>query len=310
MLPQLSNGQLIDLNGRWKFALGDQGNWSSKDFDDSGWESIRVPSPWENQGFHGYDGFAWYRIKFDGSSLPKGVNLFLNMGYVDDADEVYLNGQLIGFSGSMPPNYQSAYNTERKYIIPQNLINYTGENTIAVRVFDATLGGGIMDGKIGIYRVSAGSPILLDLRGIWDFSISESGAKPADNAHWDKINVPSFWEKEGFRRYDGYAWYRKYFDFTPDLENEQLLLILGKIDDFDEVYVNGKLVGRTRDNRHFPHSKSYSEYRIYYLPSTILNKNEPNLIEVQVEDIGLDGGIYEGPIGITTKDRLYRLINK
>lgn len=310
MLPRHTNGQLIDLNGRWKFALGDQQNWSKKNFDDSSWELIRVPSQWEDDGFHNYDGFAWYRTSFDGSNLPKNVQFFLNMGFIDDADEVYLNGQLIGFSGTMPPNFKTAYNSERKYVIPQNIINYSGQNTVAVRVFDAVLGGGIVDGRLGVYRVASGSPMLLDLQGVWDFSISFTGAKPSDSDSWDKIIVPMFWEKQGYRKYDGFAWYRKKFDFTPGMEGQELVLILGKIDDFDEVYVNGKLVGRTRDDKKFPHSESYSKYRIYLLPEVLLKKSEPNLIEIQVEDIRLDGGIYEGPIGITTRDRLYQLIKK
>lgn len=309
ILVGTSSGQLVDLNGLWKFALGDQQSWSKPNYDDSNWELIRVPTEWENDGFHDYDGFAWYRTRFDGAKIPRGVQCYLNMGYIDDADEVYLNGQLIGFSGTMPPNFKTAYNSERKYVIPQNFINYTGENVIAVRVFDAVLSGGIVDGHLGVYRIESGSPMLLDLRGVWDFSISRNGAKPNEDG-WDKILVPTFWEKQGYRKYDGFAWYRKEFDYTSDMEGQELVLVLGKIDDFDEVYVNGRLVGRTRDDRKFPHSESYSKYRIYYLPEAILKKNAPNLIEVQVEDIGLDGGIYEGPIGITSKDRLYQLIKK
>jgi len=116
--------------------------------------------------------------------------------------------------------------------------------------------------------------------------------------------------KQGYRKYDGFAWYRKKFDFTSEMEGQELVLILGKIDDFDEVYVNGRLIGKTRDDKKFSHSDSYSKYRIYYLPEAVLKKDAPNIIEVQVEDIGLDGGIYEGPIGITSKDRLYQLIKK
>ena len=158
MLPQLSNGQLIDLNGRWKFAIGDQNAWSKKDFDDSNWETIRVPSQWEERGFHGYDGFAWYRTSFDGQYLKNSEKLFINLGYIDDTDEVYLNGDLIGFSGSMPPNFKTAYNSERIYVIPKYLINYNGPNTLAVRVFDVTHGGGIVDGDVGIYELVSGSP--------------------------------------------------------------------------------------------------------------------------------------------------------
>ena len=309
MLPQLVSAQLIDLNGRWRFTIGDQRSWSAKDFDDSGWEWIKVPAAWENKGYHGYDGFAWYRTYFDGRVLKKGEKLFLNLGYIDDADEVYLNGELIGFSGSMPPNYKTAYNAERNYVIPNALIDYNGFNTLAVRVFDATHSGGITDGRLGIYKVDTRSPILIDLQGVWDFKVSELCGKPLHSEMWDKILVPGTWEKQGFWKYDGYAWYRREFEIDAATIEEDLVLVLGKIDDFDEVYINGKLAGRTNDHRPFGASQSYAKLRAYYLPGVLL-KPGANTIEILVEDIGRDGGIYEGPLGITTRDLFNRHFKK
>ncbi|MFM7486923.1 MAG: hypothetical protein ACKO13_08375, partial [Cytophagales bacterium] len=103
--------QAIDLEGNWKFHIGDKSAWSDPLFDDDSWETIQVPSPWEDEGFNGYDGFAWYRKKFDGSKLSKENTYYLNMGYIDDCDEVFINGQLIGVSGTMPPKFKTAYQT-------------------------------------------------------------------------------------------------------------------------------------------------------------------------------------------------------
>lgn len=310
MFSQLSNGQLIDLNGYWKFAIGDQRNWSNKNFDDSKWDEIRVPRPWEDQGYHGFDGFAWYRNKFDGTKLDKDQSFYLNLGYIDDVDEVYINGELIGFSGSMPPQFKTAFNSERKYVIPKYLIDYNGSNTIAVRVYDVTQAGGIVDGDVGIYSVSSVTPMYLDLRGVWDFAISRNGSKPSADTEWDRILVPSHWEAQGYRRYDGYAWYKKTFTLTKEMYEDELVLILGKIDDFDEVYINGKLAGQTRDNRRVGSSTSYSKYRVYYIPKVLLKSTGQNLIEVLVEDIGIDGGIYSGPVGITTKKSFDKMSNQ
>lgn len=309
MLPRITNGQLIDLNGRWKFAIGDQANWADPNYDDSDWEYIFAPAPWEEEGFNGYDGFAWYRKTFDGNKLNENDKLYLNVGYIDDADEVYFNGELIGFSGSMPPAYKTAYNSQRSYIIPKHVINYQGKNTIAIRVFDAIQSGGIIDGDLGIYRLQSGSPILLDLQGIWEFRRSKKGNRPDDDDYWDRIIVPGFWEKQGYWKYNGYAWYRRTFFLSQNLYDKDLVLMLGKIDDFDEVYINGKLAGRTNDNRRFGDSNSYQKFRAYYIPKVLLKPNQDNLIEILVEDIGIDGGIYEGPIGITTKtlfDRYFK----
>src|SRR5262245_27261333 len=56
--------RIVSLAGAWKFEIGDNPRYRERDFDDSKWEKIRVPGAWENQGFPGYDGFAWYRRSF------------------------------------------------------------------------------------------------------------------------------------------------------------------------------------------------------------------------------------------------------
>ncbi len=83
---------LVNLRGKWQFSIGINDEWTSTKFNDSNWESIRVPSPWEDEGFNGYNGYAFYRKAINISSNYKGRMLYLNMGYIDDVDEVYLNG--------------------------------------------------------------------------------------------------------------------------------------------------------------------------------------------------------------------------
>src|SRR5690349_5553085 len=110
--------RLISLQGKWKFSIGDKSSWSNPAADDSGWEEIYVPSKWEDEGFNGYNGYAWYRTSFDASQLGQmvqGVNLFL--GYIDDVDEVFVNGKRVGGSGSFPPRYHTSYDAFRNYYI-------------------------------------------------------------------------------------------------------------------------------------------------------------------------------------------------
>lgn len=54
-------GKIKDLQGQWKFTVGDDKQWAAADFDDSQWDRIYVPSSWESQGYKGYNGYAWYR---------------------------------------------------------------------------------------------------------------------------------------------------------------------------------------------------------------------------------------------------------
>lgn len=298
--------QVINLRGTWKFHVGDDHSFASPDTNDAGWESIRVPGSWEDQGFNGYDGFAWYRIKFDGRKLNKSSGYYVNLGYVDDADEAYLNGKFIGFSGQLPPKFKTAYNNERTYLLPAQLINFEGTNTLAVRVFDAMHQGGIVDGEIGIYRLPDNDQVNINLQGIWSLGFCARGQSSKQVSEWVKIMVPGPWEYQGYKTYDGFAWYRKTFTVPAGFTREPLVLLLGKIDDFDRAYLNGTLIGSTNDRRPYGESQSYQVERVYDIPPQLLKRNATNILEIYVEDMGNFGGIWEGVIGITTKSNYKR----
>ncbi|MCG8581147.1 MAG: hypothetical protein MI866_14600, partial [Bacteroidales bacterium] len=110
------------LNGQWYFSIGDNTDWARYHFNHFNWEQIPVPSMWEHQGFNGYDGFAWYRKEVKIGNDAEKLSLWLDLGYIDDADEVYLNGELIGKSGHFPPHFKTAYNGRRLYKLPSNQI--------------------------------------------------------------------------------------------------------------------------------------------------------------------------------------------
>ncbi len=297
------------LEGKWKFNIGDNIQWVSPHYDDTNWDEIQVPGPWENQGFHGYDGYAWYRKNFKVSSYHKGTSLYLSLGYIDDVDEVYVNGHIIGFTGSFPPNFNTSYRSYRMYYIPEEYLNFEGKNLIAVRVYDGQIEGGIIDGKIGLFINHKDFTFDISLRGIWKFHISDNmkwRAKDFDDADWDNILVPSKWEYQGYFGYDGWGWYRKTFFLTPNLKGEDYYLILGKIDDYDQVFVNGKLIGNTGitiDGKLSMDDISWLKYRIYFLPQDILSFNQYNTLAVRIFDKIGDGGIYMEPVGILKQSR-------
>lgn len=303
----LAQDRLINLEGRWKFSIGDKLEWADPFYDDSSWETIYAPEIWENQGFHGYDGFAWYRKSFDIDKLPKDKSLYLHIGYIDDADEVYLNGKRIGFSGHMPPKFKTAYKAERQYTFPYQYLNENGPNVIAVRVYDATREGGITSGELGVYASSYSSSLIVDLQGIWSFRRDGKGYMRND---WEQIMVPIPWEPQGYDDYDGWATYKKTFTLPAGTSAENLVLVLGKIDDFDRTYLNGKLIGITRDDQQLGRSGSYNEQRAYAIPPGLIKLNEENTIIIEVEDIGMTGGIWKGPVGVTTKTKYYRYLKE
>jgi len=119
--------------------------------------------------------------------------------------------------------------------------------------------------------------------------------------------VPGYWENQGFKKYDGYAWYRKTFKVRNNLKGKKLVLMMGKIDDLDEVYVNGQFVGSTgtmHDNPKYNSidNKEYDQFRGYYLPAGLIKFDEDNVIAVRVYDGWRYGGIYQGPIGLISQE--------
>jgi sialate O-acetylesterase len=302
---------LHSLKGSWSFSIGTSKEWSSPNFDDKDWESIKVPSPWENQGFNGYNGYAFYRKNATISSAHKGRMLYLYMGFIDDVDEVYLNGVKIGSTGSFPPNYVTAYNAERIYFIPEQYIRFDETNVIAVKVYDTEQAGGIVGGEIGIYGGKTALKFDVDLQNKWKFKTGDDFKRKDpvyDDSQWDEVMVPAKWEDQGYRDYDGYGWYRKTFVYQGSTVDDRLVIVLGKIDDLDQVYINGTLVGATgnlnqRTERRIGTSNEYKAFRGYYLPEGMLKKGQKVTIAIRVYDSGGEGGIYEGPVGIITQTK-------
>jgi hypothetical protein len=155
----------IPLPVQWKFSPGDSMARKDPGFDDAQWKEIAIPSRWEDAGYTGLDGFAWYRVKF---SVPAGWKhgpMKLYLGRIDDCDETYLNGTLVGKSGTLPPGYVTDWTSFRIYTIPEALMNWEGENTIAVRAYD---GGG----PGGFYSIRQ-----LTLPSIWNLGVEKEFEK-------------------------------------------------------------------------------------------------------------------------------------
>lgn len=302
---------VLDLKGRWLFSIGDNKKWSEPNYNDKAWERIAVPSKWEDEGFYGYNGYAWYRKSFDGTTLRnQNEHYNLMLGYIDDVDEVFFNGHKIGSSGSFPPRYHTAFNALRNYYIPKEYINFQGRNVIAVRVYDAEIEGGIVSGNIGIFVNDDDRGLVINLRGTWDFALlskryntnnkvsaHKTDRKPPEDASWIKLTVPGVWENQGYQNYDGTAWYRKQFMVPKNLHGEDLMLMLGKIDDIDETYLNGKYVGATLE---------HDQFRYYHITADKIIPGAINILWVYVEDIGGVGGIYEGPVGLMKQSEFTR----
>ena len=146
----------------------------------------------------------------------------------------------------------------------------------------------------------------------WKFITGDSNVYALQNfndTNWATINIGKSWESQGYKDYDGFAWYRLHIVIPSSIKNkaflkEKIRIDLGKIDDGDEFYFNGSLIGRNGGGSFDIKQGNYDKQRSYTLPFNdprILWDRE-NVIAVRVFDHGGDGGMYEGKYGISVMD--------
>ncbi len=166
MMISLSVSSQSIVPAEWKFLTGDKPEYADSSFNEYWWNDISPLTAWENQGQMAYDGYAWYRVKV---VVPKSMKrsaykyggLMLKLGKIDDADITYFNGHIIGSTGAFPPDYATAWDTPRAYIIPPEMVHWDAKNTIAVRVYDAGGFGGLNGGPVELTNI--GNPDLIQL---------------------------------------------------------------------------------------------------------------------------------------------------
>jgi alpha-galactosidase len=168
---------IVEFPQRWKFKMGDNLEYASASFNDSNWDSINIYQAWEAQGYNDYDGYAWYRISFflpsslkDEAIIKDSIQFVL--GKLDDTDQTFLNGDLMGENGKTIPfaeckqindfRYKEFYYLSRKYKLSVNdpRLKWNQENMLAIRIHDHYLNGG-MNSMTAPNRVFAG---MIDLK--------------------------------------------------------------------------------------------------------------------------------------------------
>lgn len=102
-----------------------------------------------------------------------------------------------------------------------------------------------------------------------------------DKALWKTINLPIVWETAKITPSDGIVWVTKTFELSQkDLSEKELLLSIGRVDNEDVTYINGKIVGE---------SKIKDLDRIYKISNSIFAIGK-NTITIRVKNSGDIGG--------------------
>lgn len=146
--------------------------WSDPALDTSQWKTMRLPQLWEEGGLPEYDGVVWFRRTFELPADWAGRDLVLSLGPIDDRDTTFVNGVRVGA--------MSQYDAPRTYKVPASALK-PGVNTVAVRVLDTGVGGGIYGSPEQLKIVPAeGGGAGLSLAGDWSYRPSVALDKVAE----------------------------------------------------------------------------------------------------------------------------------
>lgn len=130
------------VNVPWFFRTDPEGNGHLKGFfrennDFSPWKKINM-GVWEKQGFPGYDGTAWYMIKFTMPPKMECNAVEIAFDGVDESAWAWLNGIYLGAHDMGPAGWNKPFAVDCR-----KEIRWGKENILVVRVYDAAFSGGI-----------------------------------------------------------------------------------------------------------------------------------------------------------------------
>jgi sialate O-acetylesterase len=140
---------------------GIKGKWQNPGYDAKDWQTMELPTAWESAGLPGLDGVVWFRKEFSVGAEDLNTAITLSLGPIDDSDDTYINGQLVG------SNWEK-YNLPRVYTINPRFLS-PGKNIIMVRVIDSGGDGGIWGDKSQMYVQFGNKKVALS--GAWQYKV-------------------------------------------------------------------------------------------------------------------------------------------
>jgi len=123
------------IDTTWRYSFSDDPGYRLPSFDDSAWEETELPAVLDARK-QGGSTFLWLRTGLEPAALAAEGDLFLQVGKIKGAVELYFNGVQIGSFGILPPDFQYLAGQIKMAAIPRDLIRRDGGNTLAMRVFN------------------------------------------------------------------------------------------------------------------------------------------------------------------------------
>ena len=128
----------------------------------------------------------------------------------------------------------------------------------------------------------------------WRFHTGDDAAWKApnyDDSAWTLFASPATYQELPDFAPNSYGWYRRKISVPADLRGKAVELIVGKVDDVDETFINGVKVGATGTVAP-DYRGAYNELRHYPVPATLLKGDGSDVVAVRVYNGEGAGGIF------------------
>lgn len=139
-------------------------------------------------------------------------------------------------------------------------------------------------------------PALSVTTGEWKFQLGDDPAwkdNRFDDSAWKSVKLPTHWSTHVQGQIlNQFGWYRRRLTIPDAMRGKDVLLLLGKVDDVDETFVNGVKIGQTGE---FPphYSTAWTATRRYLVPARLLKGDGTDLIAIRDYNGDGDAGLYE-----------------
>ncbi len=134
-------------------------------------------------------------------------------------------------------------------------------------------------------------------------------ASPAFNDHgWPRVPATHSSAAQGIGPQDDFLWYRLRFQVSGQQLQQPCHLFLGRIQEIDEVFLNGLRIGGTGriGPRWFDYVSAMRVSRVYAVPPGLLKANEENVLAVRTFSMFMGVGMMSGDIGLGSTEQMLR----
>ena len=164
----MESHKILDVEQRrittnWKSLDLNDSIVTGKNYQDSSWARMDLPTLWEETQVGNFNGVIWFRKQIQIPNEWRNKELIVELGPIDDYDATYVNGINVGGVDT-----GSGWNVMRKYTLPAGIIQ-DSILSIAVRVIDLIAGGGLYGPGAEMNVHPTGSEEKISLTGEWKY---------------------------------------------------------------------------------------------------------------------------------------------